>query len=131
MLEKEEPHILKKFGFPNTYTLTKNLAEQALLKNKRPDLRISISRPAGISACQKFPFPGWTDSIAAGGALIYCMGMGISNRDLVYPDVISTFIPCDHVVNGILVVTAVSAARPETDLTVFNICASGAQPKYT
>ena len=27
MLEKEEPIILKKFGFPNTYTLTKNLAE--------------------------------------------------------------------------------------------------------
>ena len=27
MLEKEEPNILKKFKFPNTYTLTKNLAE--------------------------------------------------------------------------------------------------------
>lgn len=59
------------------------------------------------------------------------MGMGISNRDLVYPDVVSTFTPCDYVVNSILVCTAYSVARPETDLTVFNVCVSGAQPKYT
>lgn len=71
MLEKEEPLILKKFGFPNTYTLTKNLAEQAMKKHKRPDLRISISRPAAVTSSQRFPFPGWTDSIAAGGSVIY------------------------------------------------------------
>ena len=29
-LEREEPLILKRLGFPNTYTMTKNLAEQAL-----------------------------------------------------------------------------------------------------
>ncbi len=27
VLEREEPKILKKYNFPNTYTLTKNLAE--------------------------------------------------------------------------------------------------------
>ena len=71
MLEREEPIFLKKFGFPNTYTLTKNLAEQALKKFRRPDLRLSVSRPAAITATQNFPFLGWTDSIAAGGAVIF------------------------------------------------------------
>lgn len=50
MLEREEPIILKKYGFPNTYTLTKNLAEQAFKKKRRPDLRLTISRPAAVSA---------------------------------------------------------------------------------
>lgn len=112
MLEREEPIILKKYGFPNTYTLTKNLAEQAFKKKRRPDLRLTISRPAAVSATLKYPFPGWCDSIAAGAAVIYFLGMGISSRDLVYENVISTIIPCDYVVNTIFVATAVSASRP-------------------
>ena len=77
-LEREEPNLLKKLGFPNTYTLTKHLAEQCLKKLRRPDLRLVVSRPAIITVTQKFPFPGWTDSNAAAGAVIYALGMGIS-----------------------------------------------------
>lgn len=71
VLEREEPKILKKFNFPNTYTLTKNMAEQALQKNRGPNLRLSITRPAVVCSCIKYPFPGWTDSIAAGGAVVF------------------------------------------------------------
>lgn len=49
VLEREEPSILKKFGFPNTYTLTKSLAEQAF-KRYHGDIRLSISRPAVVTA---------------------------------------------------------------------------------
>jgi fatty acyl-CoA reductase len=83
MLEREEPVILKKFGFPNTYTLTKNLAEQAF-KRYHGDIRLTISRPSAVTSTYKYPFPGWTDSIAAGGAVIFMLGMGISHQDLVY-----------------------------------------------
>ena len=65
VLEREEPNILKELNFPNTYTLTKNLSEKALARKRHPNLRLSITRPAVIGSCQKYPFPGWTDSIAA------------------------------------------------------------------
>lgn len=125
MLEREEPIILKKLGFPNTYTLTKNLAEQAFKKKRHPNLRLSISRPAVVTATEKYPFPGWADSIAAGGAVIYCLGMGISNRDLVYEHMTGAFIPCDYVVNTILVATAVSAASPSPGFDIYHGSPSG------
>ena len=79
MLEREEPNILKKYNFPNTYTLTKQLAEQNMVKN-RGNMRISISRPAIVTCADVFPFPGWTDSIAAGGAVAYAIAMGVSKH---------------------------------------------------
>ena len=43
VLEREEPNILKELNFPNTYTLTKNLAEKALARKRHPNLRLSIT----------------------------------------------------------------------------------------
>lgn len=131
MLEQQEPIILKKLGFPNTYTLTKNLAEQAFKRKRRADLRITISRPAIVSATQKYPFPGWADSIAAGGAVIFSLGMGITNRDLIYDNVVSAVIPCDYVVNTIFVAAAVSAAWPQPGFEVYHGSPSGIFRNYT
>jgi len=50
-LELEEKQIVRKFNFPNTYTFSKNLAEQAILKFKKPNLKVTITRPASVSAC--------------------------------------------------------------------------------
>ena len=79
VLEREEPILLKKFGFPNTYTFTKRLSEISLYKNKG-NLRLTISRPAVVTCCDVFPFPGWTDSGAAAGAVIACLGYAITHR---------------------------------------------------
>ena len=46
--------------------------------------------------------------------------MGISNRDLVYEHVTGAFIPCDYVVNTILVATAVSASWPQPGFEVYH-----------
>ena len=120
MLEREESNILKQFKFPNTYTMTKNLSEKALQRKRRPDLRLSISRPAFVGTTQKYPFPGWTDSIAAANSIMYSLGMGISNRDL-SSDVPGTFVPCDYCVNAILVATTVSAFMPKPEFTIVQI----------
>ena len=77
MLEREEKNILREMGFPNTYTYTKNLAEQALQANRRPDLRIVISRPSIITGTYRFPFEGWTDTVSAAGSVTYPYGMGM------------------------------------------------------
>ena len=78
-LEREEPQILKLFNAQNTYLVTKQLAEQALRKH-RGNIRLSISRPAMVSCCDAFPFPGWIDSLAAGAVAVYSVGAGISRR---------------------------------------------------
>ena len=130
-LEREEPNILKRYGFPNTYTMTKHLAEQALKKKRRPDLRLTISRPAGVSATQKYPFPGWTDSIGAGGAIVYNLGRGVTHRDFVYDNVVSQFVPCDYVVNLILLATAVSASLPTPGFEVYHSSPTVLFPDYS
>lgn len=130
MLEREEPNILKRFNFANTYTFTKNLAEQALKANRRPDLRLSISRPAIITACDKYPFPGWTDTIAAGGAVLYSLGRGFAQRVYHYPSVVAAFVPCDYAVNTILVQTTLSAAQPKPGFHVVHASPSGCHPNY-
>lgn len=52
-LDREEPLILKRLNFPNTYTCTKNLAEQALYKRRNPNLALIVSRPAIITTTHK------------------------------------------------------------------------------
>lgn len=116
--------IVKQVGFPNTYSLAKNLAEKALTKYIRPGIRLSMSRPSAITATQKFPFPGWTDSIAAAGAVIYALGRCITSRDLCYPYMSSIFIPCDYVVSAILVQFMLSVTHPEAGFDIIHVCTS-------
>lgn len=121
-IEREEQRLLREFNFPNTYTLTKHLAEK-ILQKCRGNIRLSISRPAIVTACSKYPFVGWTDSIAAAGSIVYQVGMGITKRDYNREDVPGSFIPCDFAVNAILVATAHSITLPEPQLTIFQVTA--------
>jgi len=56
----EQPKILKKFGFPNTYTFTKHMTEQVLYR-RRGSMRLTILRPSAVNACYREPLPGWLD----------------------------------------------------------------------
>lgn len=47
---------------PNTYTLTKGLAEQIVL-SKGNGLPITIVRPSIVCAAYREPFPGWIDNV--------------------------------------------------------------------
>ena len=55
-----EEEILK--IYPNTYTFSKNLAEQIILNNS-DSLPVAIVRPSVIGASIKEPCPGWLDNI--------------------------------------------------------------------
>ena len=54
-----EERILK--IYPNTYTFTKNLAEQ-IVDNNGDCLPVAIVRPSIIGASLKEPCPGWVDN---------------------------------------------------------------------
>lgn len=91
-----------------------------------------MTRPAAVSSCDKYPFPGWTDSIGAGGGVIYGLGKGTLVHDLNYPHVVNLNTPCDYVVSAIIVSTAYAACVPVTqDIPIFQVSNSGAFPEYS
>jgi fatty acyl-CoA reductase len=70
-----EAELLARAGLPNTYTLTKSLAEH-LLAARRGAVPLSIVRPSVISASRRHPFPGWIDSTAGFAGFVVLMGLG-------------------------------------------------------
>lgn len=60
-------------GWPNTYTLTKALAE-ALLAMRGAGLPIAIVRPAIVESSTAQPFRGWNEGINTSAALSYLLG---------------------------------------------------------
>ena len=56
-----EKKILK--TYPNTYTFSKNMAEQ-IVASKCRDLPVAIVRPSIIGASLEEPYPGWIQNIS-------------------------------------------------------------------
>jgi thioester reductase-like protein len=63
----------KELGWPNTYTLTKSLAE-SLIVNRGADLPIAIVRPAIVETSVAKPFQGWNEGINTSASLSYLLG---------------------------------------------------------
>lgn len=60
-------------GWPNTYTLTKSLAE-SLITKKGAGLPIAIVRPAIVETSVAKPFIGWNEGINTSASLSYLLG---------------------------------------------------------
>ena len=86
--------------FPNTYTFTKNLAENLVNREfNRGGLKTTIVRLGIVSTSIREPFCGWFDSLTsiAGGALL--IGSGLARHSLAKPDITADAIPVDIVAN--------------------------------
>ena len=60
-------------GWPNTYTLTKSLAE-SLISKYGAGLPIAVVRPAIVETSVKEPFVGWNEGINTSASLSYLLG---------------------------------------------------------
>src|SRR3979411_2037118 len=60
-------------GWPNTYTLTKSLAESLIAKYGR-GLPIAVVRPAIVEPSVQEPFVGWNEGINTSASLSYLLG---------------------------------------------------------
>ena len=60
-------------GWPNTYTLTKSLAESLIAKNGA-GLPIAMVRPAIVETSVAEPFVGWNEGINTSASLSYLLG---------------------------------------------------------
>jgi long-chain acyl-CoA synthetase len=63
----------RQWGWQNTYTYTKGLAE-SLLQKRFSSLRYAIVRPTIIESAVEFPFPGWNQGFNTSAPLAYLLG---------------------------------------------------------
>jgi len=99
--EADEKGLLAQTGHANTYTFTKCVAE-LLLSKRRATTPLTLLRPSIVSACRRYPFPGWIDSRAAYAGFISLLGAGYLRVVRVNPNAILDVVPCDDVVDRIL-----------------------------
>lgn len=93
--------ILKQSGHPNTYTLSKCIAEH-LLVARRGFLPLTIVRPSIISASWRRPFPGWIDSLSAFAGFLAAYGNGLLRVVDADPRTILDVIPVDEVASRLV-----------------------------
>lgn len=63
----------RELGWPNTYTLTKSLAESLIAKHGA-GLAIAVVRPAIVETSVAKPFAGWNEGINTSASLSYLLG---------------------------------------------------------
>eukprot|EP01063_Lacrimia_lanifica_P000164 TRINITY_DN1006_c0_g2_i1.p1 TRINITY_DN1006_c0_g2~~TRINITY_DN1006_c0_g2_i1.p1 ORF type:complete len:565 (+),score=259.42 TRINITY_DN1006_c0_g2_i1:114-1808(+) len=119
-LNAETPAMLKKYSFPNTYTMTKNMSEH-LLNQHRGSVPMAIVRPSIIGSSLAEPFPGWVDTLSAAGALFITAGYGTVQEVHADKSQKADIIPVDYVVKGMLL----AGAKVARDTRAENAVLSG------
>ena len=93
----------ERWGWVNTYTYTKSLAEQVLVAQK--ELRLTIVRPAIVESALEFPFPGWVEGGRTAAPLVLMALGGMTNWPA-RPDLALEIVPVDMVAAGTLLAAA-------------------------
>jgi thioester reductase-like protein len=114
----------KRLGWPNTYTLTKSLAE-SLIVRYGTGLPIAIARPSIVETSTDQPFRGWNEGINTSAPLSYLLGTyfrQLPTNERKCLDVI----PVDMVCRGMtLIAAAVIARRHEP---IYQLATSASNP---
>ena len=63
----------RELGWPNTYTLTKSLAESLIVK-RGLDLPIAVVRPSIVETSTHDPFRGWNEGVNTSAPISYLLG---------------------------------------------------------
>jgi long-chain acyl-CoA synthetase len=96
-------------GWPNTYTLTKSLAE-SLIGNRAIGFPVAIVRPAIVETSVEKPFTGWNEGINTSASLSYLLGTNfrqLPSNERKRLDII----PVDSVCQGITLISAAVIER--------------------
>ncbi|XP_075246973.1 fatty acyl-CoA reductase 1-like [Convolutriloba macropyga] len=88
---------------PNTYTFTKQLAENLFVEeNESRELPYVIVRPTIVGATLKEPFRGWIDNYSGASGLFVACGMGLLRSMMAYPDAVANLLPVDIVTDIVI-----------------------------
>ena len=124
----------KELGWPNTYTLTKSLAESLITKYGAV-LPIAIVRPAIVETSVSKPFRGWNEGINTSASLSYLLGTSfrqLPSNERKRLDII----PVDAVCAGMTLIAAALIERRHEPLyqlatSVTNPCDMGRSIELT
>ncbi|XP_003486201.1 putative fatty acyl-CoA reductase CG5065 isoform X1 [Bombus impatiens] len=119
-----EKRILK--TYPNTYTFSKNLAEQ-VVASKCKDLPVAIVRPSIVGASLEEPCPGWIHNISALTGTFLLIGKGCVTAIRGRRDARLDVVPVDFVVDTIICTAWHVTLHPDHEVKVYN-CTSNAYP---
>ncbi|XP_043604093.1 putative fatty acyl-CoA reductase CG5065 [Bombus pyrosoma] len=123
-MDQMEKGILK--TYPNTYTFSKNLAEQ-IVASKCKDLPVAIVRPSIIGASLEEPCPGWIENISAITGSFLLIGRGFARAIRGRRDARLDVVPVDFVVDTIICTAWHVTLHPDREVKVYN-CTSNACP---
>ena len=104
----------KELGWPNTYTLTKSLAE-SLMAKYGDGLPVAVVRPAIVETSVAKPFLGWNEGINTSASLSYLLGTyfrQLPSNESKRLDII----PVDSVCSGMTLVAAAVMDRRHDSL---------------
>ncbi|GJM24355.1 MAG: hypothetical protein DHS20C16_07700 [Phycisphaerae bacterium] len=116
--------LARKYDWPNTYCLSKSLAE-SLLASRKGGVRLSVVRPAIVETSVRQPFEGWNEGVNTAAPLAHLLGTYFrqlpSNKRKALD-----IIPVDMVCRGMTLVAAALLNNRHRD--VYQLGTSGDNP---
>lgn len=102
-------HRAQEFGWPNTYTFTKSLAE-SLIATRGANLPISVVRPSIVETSTHDPFQGWNEGVNTSAPISYLLGTFFRQLPSNGKKCLD-IIPVDLVVRGMILIGAALISR--------------------
>ncbi len=93
--------LARSHGWNDTYTFTKWIGEQLLVRD-RGDVPLVIFRPAIIESSYEEPLPGWIDGLRMADPIIVAYGRGKLAEFPAREDIPIDLIPVDYVANAMI-----------------------------
>ncbi|XP_071582661.1 putative fatty acyl-CoA reductase CG5065 [Temnothorax nylanderi] len=112
---------------PNTYTLTKGLAEQIVM-SKGSGLPIAIVRPSIVCAAYQEPFPGWIDNTCGITGIMTEIGRGTVRSIVCNAKLVVDVVPVDFVVNTLICASWHNAMQRTDTIKIYNCTSSTVHP---
>ena len=114
------------YGWSDTYTFTKWMGEQLLMKSLQGQ-SLTILRPSIIESALEEPAPGWIEGVKVADAIILAYARG---KVTLFPGKrsgIIDVIPVDLVANGIILALAEALAEPGRH-HIYQCCSGSSNP---
>lgn len=114
------------FGWNDTYTFTKWIGEQMLVRD-RGGVPLTVFRPAVIESSYEEPAPGWIDGLRMADPIIVAFGKGKLTEFPAREHIALDLIPCDFVANAMIATLPAGGWRP-APLAVYQCGSSQRNP---
>jgi nucleoside-diphosphate-sugar epimerase len=124
-LSEEGLSRARRFGWIDTYSFTKALGEQLLVKSAN-GIPIIILRPSIVESTLSQPEPGWIEGFRMSSPVLFGYGQGVLLDFPARRDAIIDFIPADFVVSALL--ACLTAAPCGGNPKVFHVASGWENP---